>query len=84
MLTLFLYHVTVGRGKPLEEQLTRTVAVTLDTVIDAGGVEVKTGDSRKDKTVVMPVAFVLDLAICCAYVFHTSSVSAFFKTQTGL
>lgn len=46
MLTLLLYHVTVGRGKPLEEQLTRTVAVTLDTVIDAGGVEMKTGDSR--------------------------------------
>ena len=46
MLTLFLYHVTVGRGEPLEEQLTRTVAVTLDTVIEAGGVEVKTGDSR--------------------------------------
>ena len=43
---LFLYHVTVGRGDPLAEQLTRIEALTLDTVIEAGGVEENTGGSR--------------------------------------
>ena len=45
MLTLFLYHVTLGKGDPLTEQLTRIEAVMLDTVIKAGGFEEKTGGS---------------------------------------
>ena len=46
MLALFLYHVILGRGDPLAEQLTRMEALMLGTVIEAGGVEVKTGDSE--------------------------------------
>ena len=46
MLTLFLYHVTLGRGDPVAEQFTRIEALILDTVIEAGGVDVRTGGSE--------------------------------------
>ena len=46
-MTLSLYHVTLGRGDPLAEQLSRIVSPMFRTVIDVGGVEVKTGGSGK-------------------------------------
>ena len=46
MLTFFLYHVTLGSGDPVAEQFTRIEALILDTVIETGGVEVKTGGSE--------------------------------------
>ena len=45
MLSLFLYHVTVGKGDPWAEQLTRIEALILGTVIEVGGVEKNTGGS---------------------------------------
>jgi len=45
MLTLFLYHVILGKGDPMAEQLTLSGALILNTVIEAGGFEVKTGGS---------------------------------------
>ena len=45
-LTLFLYHLILGTGEPLAEQLTRTDAPILDTLIEDEGVEVNTGISR--------------------------------------
>ena len=47
MMTLSLYHVILGRGDPLAEQLSRTVSPTFCTVSDIGGVKVKTGGSAK-------------------------------------
>jgi len=46
MLTLFLYQVTIRSGDPVAEQFTRIEVLILDTVIDSGGVEVKTGGSE--------------------------------------
>ena len=45
MLMLFLYHVILGRGDPLAEQLTRIDSLILDTLTESGGVEVNTGGS---------------------------------------
>ena len=47
MMTLSLYHVILGRGDPLAEQLSRIVPPLFCTVIEVGGVEVKTGGSVK-------------------------------------
>ena len=47
IITLFLYHVTVGRGDPVAEQLTLIDALMLETVIVAGDVEVNSGGSGK-------------------------------------
>lgn len=47
MMTLSLYHVILGRGDPLAEQLSRIVSPMFCTVIDVGGVKVKTGGSAK-------------------------------------
>ena len=47
MMTLSLYHVILGRGDPLAEQLSRIVSPMFCAVIDVGGVEVKTGGSAK-------------------------------------
>ena len=46
MMTLSLYHVILGRGDPLAEQLSRIVP-PFCAVIDVAGVEVKTGGSAK-------------------------------------
>ena len=46
MLTLFLYHVILGKGDPVAEQLTRIVALILDTFTEAGGFEEKEGGSE--------------------------------------
>lgn len=43
---MFLYHLILGTGEPLAEQLTRTDAPILDTLIEDEGVEVNTGISR--------------------------------------
>ena len=48
-MTLSLYHVICGRGDPLAEQLTRTESLMLETVIKVAGLEMKTGDSEKNK-----------------------------------
>ena len=47
MMTLSLYHVILGRGDPLAEQLSRTVSPMFCTASDVGGVKVKTGGSAK-------------------------------------
>ena len=46
MLTLFLYHVILGGGDPLAEQLTRMEAPTLGTLNEVGGFEINSGGSR--------------------------------------
>ena len=46
MLTLFLYHIILGKGDPVAEQLTRIVALILDTFTEAGGFEEKEGGSE--------------------------------------
>ena len=38
MLTLFLYQVILGRDDPVAEELTRIVAMILDTLTEGGGV----------------------------------------------
>ena len=48
-LTSFLYHVTVGKGAPLAEQLTLSVSRTLGTGTEDGGVDEKTGSTKKVK-----------------------------------
>lgn len=47
MLTLFLYHVILGRGNPVAEQFTRTNALIAGTSTVSGGVEVNKGCSEK-------------------------------------
>ena len=49
MLTSFLYHVTVGRGDPLAEQLTLSASRRLGTGTEDGGVDEKTGNTEKVK-----------------------------------
>ena len=51
MVTSFLYHVTVGRGDPLAEQLTRSDSRILDTEIEDGGVVEKTGSAGEGKAI---------------------------------
>ena len=46
-LTSFLYHVTVGRGVPLAEQLTRSASRILGTDTEDDGVDEKTGSTEK-------------------------------------
>ena len=46
MLTLFLYHVILGRGEPVAEQLTRIVSSILDTSTEGGGFEENEGGSE--------------------------------------
>ena len=46
-LTSFLYHVTVGRGDPLAEQLTRSASRILGTETEDDSVEEKTGSTKK-------------------------------------
>ena len=46
-LTSFLYHVTVGRGDPLAEQLTRSASRVLGTDTEDDGVDEKTGSTGK-------------------------------------
>ena len=48
-LTSFLYHVTVGRGDPLAEQLTRSASRIRGTGTEDGGVDEKTGSTGKVK-----------------------------------
>ena len=47
-VTSFLYHVTVGRGDPLAEQLTRSDSRILGTGTEDDGVEEKTGSAEKE------------------------------------
>ena len=47
-VTSFLYHVTVGRGDPLAEQLTRSDSRILGTETEDDGVEEKTGSAEKE------------------------------------
>jgi len=44
---LFLYHVTVGRGDPLAEHLTRSGSRILGTDTDSDGVDEKKGGTEK-------------------------------------
>ena len=46
-LVSFLYHVTVGRGDPLAEHLTRSDSRILGAETDDGGVKEKTGGTEK-------------------------------------
>ena len=46
-LTSFLYHVTVGRGNPLAEQLTRSDSRILGTETEGDGLDKKTGRTKK-------------------------------------
>ena len=46
-LTSFLYHVTVGRGDPLAEQLTRSASRILGTDREDDGVDEKKGSTEK-------------------------------------
>ena len=48
-LTSFLYHVTVGRGDPLAEQLTRKASRILGTGTEDGDVDEKKGSTKKVK-----------------------------------
>ena len=48
-MTSFLYHVTVGSGYPLAEQLTRSGSWILDTEIEDGGVVEKIGSTGERK-----------------------------------
>ena len=45
MVTLFLYHVTFGRGAPVAEQLTRTDSLIPGALIASGGGVVNAGGS---------------------------------------
>lgn len=47
MLTLFLYHVILGRGEPDAEQLIRIVTSILDTLTEGGGFEENEGGSER-------------------------------------
>ena len=47
MLTSFLYHVTVGRGDPLAEHLTRSGSLIRGTETEDDGVDEKTGSTEK-------------------------------------
>ena len=49
MLTLFLYHVTVGRGDPLAEHLTPSDSRILDTETEDDGVDEKAGSTERVK-----------------------------------
>ena len=53
----FLYHVTVGRGDPLAEQLTLRASRILGTGTEDDGVDEKTGNTEKVKQL-----FILALA----------------------
>ena len=46
-VTLFLYHLILGRGDPVAEQLTRIASSVLDTLTKAWGTEVNTGGSEE-------------------------------------
>ena len=48
-LTSFLYHVTVGKGDPLAEQLTLSASRILGTRTEDDGVDEKTGSTKKVK-----------------------------------
>ena len=45
--TSSLYHVTVGRGDPFAEQLTRIESLKFDTEMEAAGVAEKNGGTVK-------------------------------------
>ena len=46
-LTSFLYHVTVGRGDPLAEHVTRSHSPIRGTETEDDGVDEKTGSTEK-------------------------------------
>ena len=49
MLTSFLYHVTVGRGDPLAEHLTRSDSRILGTETEDDGVDENAGSTERVK-----------------------------------
>ena len=57
MLTSFLYHVTVGRGDPLAEQLTLRASRILGTGTEDDGVDEKTGNTEKVKQLFIIFSF---------------------------
>ena len=63
MLTLFLYHVTVGSGDPLAEHLTRSGSRILDTEIDDGGVVENTGSARESNNTTAIVEYMSNLTV---------------------
>ena len=56
MLTSFLYHVTVGRGDPLAEHLTRSGSRIFDTEIEDGGVVENIGSAKESNNTTASVA----------------------------
>ena len=49
MVTSFLYHVTVGNGDPLAEQLTRSDSRMPETETEEGGVVENIGSTRESQ-----------------------------------
>ena len=45
-ITLYLYHVILGKGEPVAEQLILTGSSTPDILTASGGVTVNTGGSE--------------------------------------